>query len=39
LYTSAEIQALHAEIEELKLFKNQMKSRKAMVKWLTEESE
>jgi hypothetical protein len=46
LYTSAEIQALHnlvkeqqAEIEELKLFKNQMKSRKAMVKWLSEESE
>jgi len=46
LYTSAEIQALHnlvkeqqAEIEELKLFKNQMKSRKAMVKWISEESE
>ncbi len=46
LYTSAEIQTLHnlveeqqAEIEELKLFKNQMKSRKAMVKWLSEESE
>jgi hypothetical protein len=45
LYTSAEIQALHnlvkeqqAEIEELKLFKNQMKSRKAMVKWISEES-
>ena len=27
------------EIEELKLFKEQMKTRKAMVKWLTEESE
>ena len=46
LYTSAEIQALHnlvkeqqAEIEALKLFKNQMKTRKAMVKWLSEESE
>jgi hypothetical protein len=46
LYTSAEIQTLHnlveeqqAEIEELKLFKNQMKSRKAMVKWLSEESD
>jgi len=46
LYTSAEIQALHnlvkeqqAEIEELKLFKNKMKSRKAMVKWISEESE
>jgi hypothetical protein len=46
LYTSAEIQALHnlvkeqqAEIEELKLFKNQMKTRKAMVKWISEESD
>ena len=39
LYTSAEIQALHAEIEALKLFKEQMKTRKAMVKWLTEESD
>jgi hypothetical protein len=46
LYTSAEIQTLHnlvkeqqAEIEELKLFKNQMKSRKAMVKWISEESD
>jgi hypothetical protein len=27
------------EIEALKLFKEQMKTRKAMVKWLTEESE
>jgi hypothetical protein len=26
------------EIEALKLFKEQMKTRKAMVKWLTEES-
>ena len=28
-----------AEIEALKLFKEKMKTRKAMVKWLTEESE
>jgi hypothetical protein len=36
---SAMLRQQQAEIEELKLFKNQMKSRKAMVKWLTEESE
>jgi len=43
--SSAEIQALHnlvkeqqVEIEALKLFKEQMKTRKDMVKWLLEES-
>jgi len=33
------VEEQQAEIEELKLFKNQMKSRKAMVKWLSEESD
>jgi hypothetical protein len=36
---SAMLRQQQAEIEELKLFKNQMKTRKAMVKWLSEESD
>jgi hypothetical protein len=36
---SAMLRQQQAEIEALKLFKEQMKTRKAMVKWLTEESE
>jgi hypothetical protein len=36
---SAMLRQQAKEIEALKLFKEQMKTRKAMVKWLTEESD
>jgi len=39
IQASAMLRQQQAEIEALKLFKEQMKTRKAMVKWLLEESE